>query len=295
MLGSMVVDYMESRQDIELSATVRSDHLAALGRAQLPGVTWHVVDFDGINDQAKLSNLGSFDWIINAIGITKPLIDESDFESVERATNVNIGLPIALARYSRDTKTHVLQIATDCVFSGLDGSYSESSPHDALDVYGKSKSMGETPSPFMHHLRCSIIGPEPKDRKFLIEWLLGQPKGAGVTGFTDHLWNGVTTLQFAEVASGIVTGGSDIPLLHHLVPLDSVNKATLLNIIATAHGRNDITVSDKATGNSNDRTLRSEHAEANTDLWARGGHDIPPKISEMVQDVSNYNLRLKFD
>ena len=63
----------------------------------------------------------------------------------------------------------VLQIATDCVYSGAQGAYVETDLHDALDVYGKTKSLGECQEPNVYHLRCSIIGPEPKDFKFLIE------------------------------------------------------------------------------------------------------------------------------
>ena len=36
----------------------------------------------------------------------------------------------------------------------------------ALDVYGKTKSLGEAYDLNVHHLRCSIIGPEPKEYKF---------------------------------------------------------------------------------------------------------------------------------
>ena len=49
------------------------------------------------------------------------------------------------------------------------GVYVETDLHDALDVYGKTKSLGECQEPNVYHLRCSIIGPEPKDFKFLIE------------------------------------------------------------------------------------------------------------------------------
>ena len=37
----------------------------------------------------------------------------------------------------------VIQIATDCVFDGLKGNYTEDDKHNAIDVYGKTKSLGE--------------------------------------------------------------------------------------------------------------------------------------------------------
>jgi len=55
------------------------------------------------------------------------------------------------------------------------------------------------------HLRASIIGPEPKAHVSLLDWFLGQKKDAAVNGFTNHQWNGVTTLHFARLCHGIIT------------------------------------------------------------------------------------------
>src|SRR5436190_133310 len=77
---------------------------------------------------------------------------------VERAVDVNARLPHLLGELARGADARILQIATDCVYSGSRGEYVESDPHDALDVYGKTKSLGESFQETVHHLRCSIIG-----------------------------------------------------------------------------------------------------------------------------------------
>ena len=92
-------------------------------------------------------------------------------------------LPHQLARKAESSGAKVIQIATDCVYSGKKGEYVESDEFDPLDVYGKTKSLGEVTSPGVYHLRCSIIGPEPKEHKFLLDWFLGQPKNARVNGY----------------------------------------------------------------------------------------------------------------
>ena len=101
----------------------------------------------------------------------------------------------------------MIQIATDCVYSGKTGGYNEDSLHDALDAYGKTKSLGEVRSSTFLNIRSSIIGPEINHKVLLLEWFLKQPKGAVLNGFSNHLWNGVTTLQFAELCLTIIKKG----------------------------------------------------------------------------------------
>ena len=57
-------------------------------------------------------------------------------------------------------KNKIYQIATDCVYDGSSKLYSESSPHNPLDVYGKTKSLGEVQSGNFFNIRVSIIGKE---------------------------------------------------------------------------------------------------------------------------------------
>ena len=49
---------------------------------------------------------------------------------------------------------------------------------DALDVYGKTKSLGEIPDANVMHLRCSLIGPELGRNSLFFEWVRQQPHGA---------------------------------------------------------------------------------------------------------------------
>ena len=54
---------------------------------------------------------------------------------------------LASSSFLEQSNGPILQIATDCVYSGATGGYTESSSHDALDVYGKTKSLGEVALP----------------------------------------------------------------------------------------------------------------------------------------------------
>ncbi len=218
MLGSMVADYLSRHTHLDVAATARTSAFIESARERIPGVVWELFDAEKPESGRDLFLRGRFDWVINAIGVIKPHIDDHDPVSAERAIRINALFPHFLAHRAAEAGFRVLQIATDCVYSGREGNYPESAPHDPLDVYGKTKSLGEILSPSMYHIRCSIIGPEPKGNFSLLEWFLGQPSGAEVTGFKNHRWNGISTLQFARVCAGIIQHEPVIPNLVHLIP-----------------------------------------------------------------------------
>lgn len=225
-------------------------------------------DFDAEHpNQDKLMHM---DWVINCIGVTKPHCYD-----VERAIKVNSLLPFYLPE-------NTLQIATDCVYSGKKGGYVESDPHDALDTYGKTKSLGEAAT-HVKNLRCSIIGPEIKGHLSLLDWFLAQDSA---NGFTNHLWNGITTYHFSKICQGIVKEGIELPHLQHIVPADVATKAELLRIIAKAYKWAGELV-DVEAAESVDRTLSTENPELNRRLWKAAGYDKPPTIEQMVQELAN--------
>jgi dTDP-4-dehydrorhamnose reductase len=283
MLGSMVADVLSGDPGLAVTATVRPGGGVALCQQALPGVRW--VGFEA-GEEEGLHVLEGHDWVVNAIGITKPLIRDDNPLEVERAIRVNSLFPQRLAARARDYGARVLQIATDCVYSGQRGAYVEGDPHDALDVYGKTKSLGESVQPWVHNLRCSIIGREPKDFKFLVEWLLRQPPGAEVTGFTNHRWNGVTTYHFARLAQGIVNGDPELPNLQHLVPADELTKAQMLEVIATAYQREDIRIRRAPAEKVIDRTLRTARPDVSSALWRLAGYAAPPTVTAMIAEMA---------
>lgn len=208
------------------------------------------------------------DWVINCIGVIKPYCDD-----VPRAIRVN-------ALFPHQLPSNTLQIATDCVFSGKKGNYTETDPHDATDVYGKTKSLGEAPG--VHNLRCSIIGPEVKNHISLLDWFLAQDKA---NGFTNHMWNGITTYHFSKICQGIIREGIKLPNVQHIVPGDVVTKAELLKIIAEAYGK-DIPVTEVEAPEAVDRTLATNDPRLNDQIWRAAGYNYPPTIKQMVQELA---------
>ena len=230
------------------------------------------------------ADVGKIDYVINAIGIIKPRIDENGIESRREAIQVNSIFPHQLSEIAERLGFHVIQIATDCVYSGTTGLYNELSPHDALDVYGKTKSLGEVPSNHILHLRASIIGPELGRQTSLWEWVRNQDRDAEIGGYTNHKWNGVTTFHFGMICNGIINAGLKSAGLQHVVPNDMVTKAELVKQIATVCDRADIVVNEIQATDFIDRTLSTVNPEMNRQLWDLAGYASPPTVLDMVAE-----------
>jgi dTDP-4-dehydrorhamnose reductase len=226
------------------------------------------------------------DYLINCIGLISHLIDENDPDSKAKALSLNSLLPQQLAALAEAHGAKLIQIATDCVFSGSQGGYTEDSPHDALDTYGKTKSMGEVNSENVMHLRVSIIGRELRGKRSLLEWVLGQPRESVIYGFTDRLWNGITTKAFGKIVAGVINREGFVPGVVHVLPADQLSKFELVSVIAKQFGREDLTIVPKDTEHRRDLTLRTNKPELNNKLWSDAGYPEIPSISQLVEEIS---------
>ena len=258
-------------------------------RNQLTGLD-HTVEnrvFDAETDALErvAGDLMAGDYIVNCIGIIKTEIDESSPASCDRARRINSEFPAKLASFAESRHLKVIQIATDCVFSGKVGHYSESSDHDPADVYGQTKSLGEVVSPSMMHLRVSIIGPEKRGFTSLYDWVARQPKDAQITGYTNHFWNGIPAKHFGRLAKAIIENNLFEAGVHHVLPSDEVTKAELVRLIAEHSARRDISISDAPAAFGIDRTLSTNTPDFSAGLWRAAGYSTPPSIARLVREI----------
>ncbi|MGH7238750.1 MAG: sugar nucleotide-binding protein, partial [Candidatus Saccharimonadales bacterium] len=224
-----------------------------------------------------------------------PYIHDDDAQEVERAVRVNTLFPHLLSKAAEKTGAQIIQIATDCVFSGEKGEYTETDAHDALDVYGKTKSLGEAYFGNIHHIRCSIIGPELKSHLSLMDWFLGQPQNAELNGFSNHQWNGLTTLHYAKLCQGIIKSGINLKHIQHVIPGNIISKANLLKVFAKDFNRGDVKINVVEAPKVIDRTLATNNNELNRAIWKAAGYDKPPTIEQMVAELARYGFPNKGD
>lgn len=248
MLGSMVCKVLEADPNIEL---------IKIEKEQLNAETATLFDIRNALQGAV--------FVINCMGILNKYIDEEDSESVERAIRVNSIFPHMLAK----TGLPVVQIATDCA--------------GEPDVYGLSKKLGEVKAPLFANIRCSIIGPGNKDGLF--DWFLAEEKMC--KGFTNHYWNGVTTLAFAKMCLGLTKSSLRVDAFNftNFVPYKYVSKNMLLGTIKEIFGK-DIEIVPVDAPKMVNRVLPDT---MNTQgLWQVAGYDRVPKIYELVQELKDY-------
>lgn len=197
------------------------------------------------------SNFHEVDVVVNCVGATKPHFNNKSNLIDNLYTNAIF--PHIVAEWAERRSKQFIHITTDCVFDGANGLYDENSPHTATDDYGRSKSLGEPSNAMV--LRTSIIGTEivPNPR-FLISWMLKNKNGT-VNGFTNHYWNGMTTLQLSKCIHRILSYGLFQHGTYHLHGED-INKADLLRLISKAFDLN-VSVKDIEAPEFCDRRLRS--------------------------------------
>lgn len=173
------------------------------------------------------------DVVVNCIGLIKQLKEASDYML---AIRMNSLLPHNLARICSSVEARLVHVSTDCVFSGNKGNYTEDDPSDVMDLYGKSKSLGEIN--YAPHLtvRTSIIGREWVRSTALLEWFLSQ-QGNTVRGYKNAIYSGFTTESIGRLIMKTITERPDMTGLWH-VSSDPVSKLDLLTMIKDAWGLN---------------------------------------------------------
>lgn len=288
MLGSITLDSFVKSNNFDIIATYRDDAGLKSFLSNYKDVKFRKLDAQTASPEQIAKVISGADWVVNSIGVIKPYIHDDDAEESRRAIQINSIFPYNLSLAAKKEKAKVIQIATDCVYSGKEGKYKEDASHDAIDVYGKTKSLGEAYLDNMLHIRCSIIGPELKGHLSLLDWFLGNPNGSELNGFTNHDWNGVTTLHFARIAMGIIKNGIKIDHLQHIIPGNSITKAKLLKTFVKEFKRGDIKVNDIQAPTVIDRTLATNNKDLNKKIWLAAGYKTPPTIEKMVAELAEY-------
>lgn len=129
--------------------------------------------------------------LINCVGLIKQR-SVPDHQMID----INAVLPHKLAFVCNYLNIGMIHFSTDCVYSGARSSYTETDPHDATDIYGLSKSLGEPKTCAV--FRTSIIGEELNNKLSLVEWVKSNKNGS-IKGFVNHFWNGMTCLQVGKL------------------------------------------------------------------------------------------------
>lgn len=211
------------------------------------------------------------DVVVNAAGIVKQRMDAG---SAVSAIEINALFPHRLAQLCESQGARVIHFSTDCVFSGTRGAYTEADVPDALDLYGRSKLLGELDYPRCLTLRTSMIGRELKHKIGLLEWFLSQT--GSVPGYRKAIFSGLTTLEMARVIERLVDTGRPAAGIYH-VSAAPISKYELLRLVKAEFGL--------ATEIRADDGLRIDRSLDSTRFRGEMGYQ-PPEWPAMIAELA---------
>lgn len=273
MLGHAVLRIFAAAERYRTFGTVRSRDSIQLLPPQVRESVISGVDADNMDSLASILGRLRPTVVINCIGVVKQL---AYADEPLTAIPINALLPHRLAALCQVAGARLVHISTDCVFSGTKGMYREEDVPDALDLYGRSKHLGEVDYPHAVTLRTSIIGSELANPHGLVGWFLSQT--ASVRGFVNAVFSGLPTVELARVILDYVLPRQELRGVYH-VSAEAISKYQLLRLVATEYGKEiDLIPDEKLVI---DRSLDSSRFRKATGY-------APPKWPELVRAMREF-------
>ena len=213
--------------------------------------------------------------IVNAAGIVKQRPESGlSIPSIE----VNGLFPHRLAVMARAAGARLVHISTDCVFSGERGAYQESDLPDPVDLYGRTKLLGEVDEEGSITLRTSMIGLELSNRLGLVEWALAQP--GPIPGYRKVLYSGLTTMELTRVVDEVLDHHPDLHGIWH-VASEPISKFDLLSDLFRRLGRSvEVRPDDRVVSN---RTMRGDAFEKATGYRVMSWDDMLDELATKIR------------
>jgi dTDP-4-dehydrorhamnose reductase len=219
MLGHKLCVLLAAR--MELWATFRNT-LAQYAFLPASRQINHVSVEDTLRMQEVLDTVKP-DAVVNAVGIVK---QHEQAEQAVTSIRVNALFPHQLADLCIERGIRAIQFSTDCVFSGKGGNYTEVDNPDPVDLYGRSKLLGEVNRPGTLTLRTSIIGWQLNTFTSLLSWFAFQ-RGKHIKGYTKAIYSGISTTVLAQLIGDILLTRPDLHGIYH-VASEPITKYDLL-------------------------------------------------------------------
>lgn len=213
----------------------------------------------------------NFDIVVNCIGI----LNKDAEDNPHKAIWFNSYFPHLLESFTRNTKTKIVSISTDCVFSGKKGCYTETDFRDGEGFYSMSKAMGEIINEKDLTIRTSIIGPElNKNGIGLFHWFMNQKEV--LNGYSNAFWSGITTIELAKVVHQVIS--QDVKGLLVVAGNPKISKFNLLKLFNKVFKNETLLISE----NSEYKVDKSMYS-SRTDFYYN-----MPSYEELIVEMKNW-------
>ena len=216
MLGTSLISHLSEKHKV--FATSRSKGIEG------DNIKWDCFDLTDITLLNQWLEKSKLDVVIHCAAIVN--VDACE-ENVELATELHLETTKAMADYLDSIDGRLIYISTDSVFDGeKQGAYIESDLENPLNVYAKTKLMGEKHVQSMNNglvLRVNIIGWTQVGGTSFAEWILKSLiANVPLSLFYDVYFSPLHVDNLSLIIGKII----ERPIfgLHHCVSSDSISK-----------------------------------------------------------------------
>ena len=276
MLGTALLSLLSNSH--EVFATSRNK---GLEEKNIKWDCFDLTDFETLNIWLKKIKP---DLVINCAAIVK--VDFCE-ENIGLTTALHVEATKVIANYINATKGRLIYISTDSVFDGKKlGYYRETDSVNPLNVYAKTKLMGEkfvlsTEGGLV--LRTNIIGWKNKDDPSFVEWILeGLINNTTLNLFHDVYFSPLTVEELSFIIKKII----DNPIfgIYHCGSSDSISKYEFGKKIAeifklSCHNINKVSVDTMKFKATRPKNMALDNSKIKSDL---------------IHDISDVQTTIKF-
>jgi len=286
MLGSALITHLS--KSYRVFATSRGKGVEG------KNIKWDCFDLTDITLLNKWLETNKPDVVIHCAAIVNVDLCE---DNVKLATKLHIETTEVMANYLDSNGGRLIYISTDSVFDGeKQGAYSESDLVSPLNVYAKTKIMGEKSAQSMNNglvLRTNIIGWTQEDKTSFAEWVLNRLNdNAPLNLFYDVYFSPLTVYDLSFIIEKIIE--KPILGLYHCGSRDNISKYDFGKKMAEIFQLSDSNINRVSVDSMDFKASRPKNMALNSDkLSDKLQYDIPSAIDSIVHMKNQYDTQLK--
>ncbi len=216
MLGTALIDELSNKYKV--FATSRNKGL------EKEGIQWDCFDLTNSQQLKRWLVNTAPDVVVHCAAMVN--VDGCE-NNVDFATKLHVNTTTTIANYLDKNNKNLVYISTDSVFDGRQKRpYVESDEVNPLNIYAKTKLLGEKPVLLMENglvLRTNIIGWSRSDNSSFAEWILkGLSENKPLTLFDDVIFSPLHVSNLSIIITQAIE--SEISGLYHCTSKDSKSK-----------------------------------------------------------------------
>lgn len=234
------------------------------------------------------------DVVIHCAAITNVDLCE---DNVKLATKLHIETTEVMANFLDSYGGRLIYISTDSVFDGeKQGAYSESDLVNPLNVYAKTKMMGEKSVQSMNNglvLRTNIIGWTQEGKTSFFEWVVDRLNdNMSLNLFYDVYFSPLTVYDLSFIIEKIIE--KPILGLYHCGSSDIISKYDFGKKMAEIFQLSDTNINRVSVDSMDFKASRPKNMALNSGkLSDKLQYDIPSAIDSIVHMKIQYDTQLK--